>query len=59
MPAKMTGEKFSKLLRESAVERFGEERARVLDSSVEDMAQRLASIAEYRLELEEEPAFFF
>ncbi|MBI5966437.1 MAG: hypothetical protein HY882_01080 [Deltaproteobacteria bacterium] len=54
----MTKEKFAEILSELAVRRFGEERAKVLNPAIQEIAQSLASIAEHIPELEEEPAFF-
>ena len=51
-------EKFFKILRESAMQRYGEGRAKLLEPVIQDMAQSLAAVAHYPLELEEEPAFF-
>jgi hypothetical protein len=59
MPTAMTKEKFAEILNELAIRRFGEERAQSLHQAIQDIAQSLASIAEHRVELEEEPAFFF
>lgn len=58
MSTGMNEEKYFKMLRESAVQRYGEERAKLLEAAIQDMAQSLAAIAEYPLEKEEEPAFF-
>ncbi len=57
MPNGMNEEKFFKILRESAVERHGEEQAKFLEPAIQDMAKSLAAIAPYPLEWEEEPAF--
>ena len=54
----MNEERYFKILRESAVQRFGEEQAKPLEPAIQDLARSLAVIAEYRLEMEEEPAFF-
>jgi hypothetical protein len=54
----MTKEKFAEILSESAVRRFGGERAKSLDSAIQEIAVSLAAIAEHEIELEEEPAFF-
>ncbi len=58
MSTGMNEEKYFKMLRESAVQRYGEERAKLLEPAIQDVAQSLAAIAEYPLEKEEEPAFF-
>ena len=58
MSTGMSEEKFFKILRESAVERHGEEQAKLLEPAIQDMARSLAAIAGYPLETEEEPAFF-
>jgi hypothetical protein len=54
----MNEEKYFKVLKESAVQRYGEERAKLLEPAIQDVARSLAAIAEYPLEMEEEPAFF-
>ena len=54
----MGEDKYFKILRESAVQRYGEEEARLLEPAIQDMARSLAAIAEYPVEMEEEPAFF-
>jgi hypothetical protein len=54
----MSEEKFFRILRESAVGRHGEEQAKLLEPAIHDVARALAAIAEYPLEMEEEPAFF-
>jgi hypothetical protein len=54
----MTKEKFAEILSESAVRRFGEERAKSLSPPIQEIAASLAAIAEHEIELEEEPAFF-
>jgi hypothetical protein len=58
MSTRMSEEKFFKILRESAVGRHGEEQAKLLEPAIHDMARSLAAIAEYPLEMEEEPAFY-
>jgi len=54
----MNKEKFTEILSESAVRRFGEERTKSLTPAIQETAAALATIAEYEIELEEEPAFF-
>jgi len=54
----MNKENYAEMLSELAIRRFGEERAKVLNPAIQEIAQSLASIAEHILELEEEPAFF-
>ncbi len=58
MASAMTEEEWVEILRQSATQRLGEERAKILDPAIQDMARSLAAIAKYDLELEEEPAFF-
>jgi hypothetical protein len=58
MSTGMSEEKFFKILRESAVGRHGEEQAKLLEPAIHDIARSLAAIAEYPLEMEEEPAFY-
>ncbi|MBI5966712.1 MAG: hypothetical protein HY882_02475 [Deltaproteobacteria bacterium] len=54
----LTKKKIIEVLTESAVQRFGEERAKFLTPAIQDIAGSLAFIAEHAVELEEEPAFF-
>ena len=58
MSTEMNEENFFKVLRESAIQRYGEERAKVLEPSLRETARSLAAVAQYPLELEEEPAFY-
>ena len=51
-------DRYFKILRESAVQRYGEEEAKLLEPAIQEAARSLTSIAEYPLEMEEEPAFF-
>ena len=51
-------DKMVKILRESAVQRFGEERANSLQPAMREIAQSLVSIADCAIAFEEEPAFF-
>jgi hypothetical protein len=51
-------DKMVKILRESAVQRFGEERAKSLYLAIQEIAQSLVSIADCAIAFEEEPAFF-
>jgi len=55
---KMTKEIFFEILKESAVHKFGKERAELLTPAIQEISGSLASISDYPLELEEEPAFF-
>jgi hypothetical protein len=45
------------VLKESAVKKYGEERAKVLEPPLQDLARALVAIENYSLELEEEPSF--
>jgi len=45
------------ILKESAVKKYGEERAKVLEPSLQDLAHAIAAIQNYPLDLEEEPSF--
>jgi len=58
MSNSMNKENFIEILTESAVRRFGEERAKSLDPAIQEIAQSLGTVAAYEIELEEEPAFF-
>ena len=58
MPTKMTKEKFNAILTQTAMQRFGEERADALIPAIQETAAFLSSLARYEVEGEEEPAFF-
>ena len=51
-------EEFFKILMESAIHGYGEERAKILEPSLKEMARSLAAVSGYPLNQEEEPAFF-
>ncbi len=57
MSASTKEETLLTILKESAVKKYGGERAKVLESSLQDLARALAAIENYPLELEEEPSF--
>ncbi len=54
----LTEEKYTEILRENAVRKFGEEKAKVLEPAIREIAYSLAFIARQDMALEEEPAFF-
>ncbi len=54
----LTEEKYTEILREMAARRFGEEKAKLLEPAIQEIAQSLAFIARHDMALEEEPAFF-
>ncbi len=54
----MDKEKYAEMLHQTAVQRFGEERANSLQPAIQEMAQSLVAVAEFVIALEEEPAFF-
>ncbi len=58
MPNPMNKEKYIEILNESAIRRFGEQRAKSLSPAIEEIAASMAGIAAHEIELEEEPAFF-
>lgn len=58
MSTGMNEEKYIKILMESAVQRYGEDRAKILEPVIQEAARSLEAVAEYPLTLEEEPAFF-
>jgi hypothetical protein len=58
MSTAMTKEEFSEILTETAVRKFGEERAKMLSPAIQEMAASLATLVVQEIELEEEPAFF-
>ncbi len=45
------------ILKDSAVKKYGEERAKALEASLRDLARALTVIENYPLEMEEEPSF--
>ena len=57
MPAPTKEEILLTILKESAVKKYGEERAKVLEPSLQDLARSLVAIENYPLDLEEEPSF--
>ena len=57
MPAPMKEETLLMILKESAIKKYGEERAKVLEASLRDLARALVVIENYPLEMEEEPSF--
>lgn len=57
MPALTKEETLLPILQESAVRKYGEERAKVLEASLQDLARSLVAVENYPLELEEEPSF--
>ena len=58
MSSPMNKEKFVEILSESAIRKFGEERAKSLGSAIQEVAASMAAIAGHEIELEEEPGFF-
>jgi len=57
MPAPAKVEILLEILKDSAVKRYGKERAKALEPSLQDLARALVAIESYPLEMEEEPAF--
>ena len=57
MPAPTREETLLMILKESAVKKFGEERAEVLEPTLQDLARALAAVQNHPLEMEEEPSF--
>ena len=57
MPSLTKEETLLPILQESAVRKYGEERAKVLEASLHDLARSLVAVENYPLELEEEPSF--
>jgi len=57
MPAPVKGKILLEILKNSAVKKYGEERAKVLEPSLQDLVRALAAIEDYPLAMEEEPAF--
>jgi RNase P/RNase MRP subunit POP5 len=54
-----TQDELAKILRESALSRFGEERTKALEPIIQETAGSIAFLADHPTALEEEPAFFF
>ncbi len=54
----MDKEKYAEMLRQTAAQRYGEERANSLQPAIQEMAQSLVAVGEFEVALEEEPAFF-
>ena len=54
----MTREKFIEILNESAVHKYGEEEAQILNPAIQETAAWLAGVDSYEIKLEEEPGFF-
>jgi len=54
----MTEEKLTQLLIESAKEQFGEERVRILNPAIREIARSIALLREKAIDRNEEPAFF-
>jgi len=57
MPSLKKEETLLTILQESAVKKYGKERAKVLEVPLQDLARALAAVENYTLELEEEPSF--
>jgi hypothetical protein len=57
MPDPAKEETLFMILKDSAAKKYGEERAKVLEASLRDLARALVVIENYSLEMEEEPAF--
>ncbi len=57
MPDLTNEETLLMILKDSAVKKYGEERAKALEASLRDLARALAVIEKYPLEMEEEPSF--
>jgi len=59
IPAPLTKEQWMARLYAWAVERWGQARADAIRPDLESTAQALVQVAEYPLEMEHEPGFFF
>jgi hypothetical protein len=57
MPAWTKEEILLTILKESAAKKYGDERAKVLEPSLQGLARAIAAVESYPLELEEEPSF--
>ncbi len=57
MPAPIKEETLLMILKDSAVIKYGEERAKTLEASLRDLARALVVIENYPLAMEEEPSF--
>lgn len=58
MTQKIIQETYFERLKEMAVNRFGEERTKVLTPAIGEIAASLAAVRCFRLREDEEPAFF-
>jgi hypothetical protein len=57
MPAPTKEETLLMTLKDSAVKKYGGERAQALEAALRDLARALIAIENYPLEMEEEPSF--
>lgn len=57
MPAWIKDEIVLTILKESAAKKYGDERAKVLEPSLQGLARAIVAIESYPLELGEEPSF--
>ena len=57
MPAPVKGKILLEMMKDSAVKKYGEERAKALEPSLQDLVRALVAIEDYPLAMEEEPAF--
>ena len=57
MTAPAKAEILLEILKDSAVKRYGEERAKILEPALQDLARSLVAMEDYPLQVEEEPAF--
>jgi hypothetical protein len=57
MPEPTREEMLLMILKDSAAQKYGEERAKALEASLRDLARALVVVENYPLEMEEEPSF--
>ncbi len=58
MTQEIIQETYFERLKEMAMNRFGEERTRMLTPAIGEIAASLAAVGRFRLREDEEPAFF-
>lgn len=54
----MDEERYLKILKDSAIQRFGAENAEGIQAAMEEMARSLEAVYEFPVETEETPAFY-
>ena len=57
MPPPSKEERLLTIFKDSAIKKYGEERAKALEAPLRDLARALIAVENHPLELEEEPSF--